>query len=151
MTGGDAYKQKLLTDDALDAAISAYLADPSKLVLVEVGKDGIDVSAAVMAHAYAVEVLAREGATGPQKRNAVKTAVLLAPVGSFARIYKTHPNRRKGDEWVWCLTYPAVKGLRKHGRAATKTKPAAPASTPRRTALASRARATAAALAVLLV
>jgi hypothetical protein len=35
---------------------------------------------------------------------------------SAARIYKTHPNRRKGDEWVWCLTYPAVKGLRKHGR-----------------------------------
>ncbi len=32
MTGGEAYKQKLLTDDALDAAISAYLADPSKLV-----------------------------------------------------------------------------------------------------------------------
>ncbi len=25
MTGGEAYKQKLLTDDALDAAISAYL------------------------------------------------------------------------------------------------------------------------------
>jgi hypothetical protein len=32
MTGGEAYKQKLLTDDALDAAISAYLADPSKLI-----------------------------------------------------------------------------------------------------------------------
>ncbi|WP_280953936.1 hypothetical protein [Methylobacterium terrae] len=36
---------------------------------------------AVLAHAYAVEVLAREGVTGPQRRHAVKTAVLLAPVG----------------------------------------------------------------------
>ncbi len=80
MTGGEAYKQKLLTDDALDAAISAYLADPSKSVAVEVGKSSIDVAAAVLAHAYAVEVLAREGVTGPRQRNAVKTAVLLAPI-----------------------------------------------------------------------
>ena len=81
MTGGEAYKQKLLTDDALDAAISAYLAGPSKPVLVEVGKGSIDVAAAVLAHAYAVEVLAREGVTGPQQRNAVKTAILLVSVG----------------------------------------------------------------------
>ncbi len=59
MTGGEAYKQKILTDDALDAAIGAYLADPSKPVAVEVGKGSIDVAAAVLAHAYAVEVLAR--------------------------------------------------------------------------------------------
>lgn len=81
MTGGEAYKQKLLTDDALDAAISAYLADPSKPVALEVGKGSIDVAVAVLAHAYAVEVLEREGVTGPQQRNAVKTAVLLAAVG----------------------------------------------------------------------
>ncbi len=81
MTGGEAYKQKLLTDDALDAAISAYLADPSKPVAVEAGKGSIDVAAAVLAHAYDVEVLAREGVTGPQQRNAVKTAILLVPVG----------------------------------------------------------------------
>ena len=81
MTGGEADKQKLLTDDALDAAISAYLAGPSKPVLVEVGKGSIDVAAAVLAHAYAVEVLAREGVTGPQQRNAVKTAILLVSVG----------------------------------------------------------------------
>ena len=80
MTGGEAYKQKLLTDDALDAAISAYLADPSQPVVIEIGKGSIDVTAAVLAHAYAVEVLAREGVTGPQKRHAVKTAVLLATV-----------------------------------------------------------------------
>ncbi|BAQ44507.1 hypothetical protein [Methylobacterium aquaticum] len=80
MTAGEAYKQKLLTNDALDAAIGAYLADPSKPVALEVGKGSIDVAAAVLAHAYAVEVLAREGVTGPQQRNAVKTAILLATV-----------------------------------------------------------------------
>jgi hypothetical protein len=81
MTGGDAYKAKLLTDDALDAAISAYLADPSRPVALEIGKARLDVGAAVLAHAYAVEVLAREGVTEPQRRQAVKTAILLAPVG----------------------------------------------------------------------
>ncbi|AWN55080.1 hypothetical protein [Methylobacterium sp. 17Sr1-1] len=81
MTAGDAYKQKLLTDDALDAAISAYLADPSKLAVLEIGKARLDVAAAVLANAYSTEVLAREGVTAPQQRNAVKTAILLAPVG----------------------------------------------------------------------
>lgn len=81
MTAGDAYKQKLLTDDALDAAIAAYLADPSKPVVLKIGKGSLDVAAAVLANAYSVEVLAREGVTAPQRRNAVKTAILLAPVG----------------------------------------------------------------------
>lgn len=81
MIGGEAYKQKLLTDDALNAATSAYLADPLAPVLLDVGPGRIDVAAAVLAHPYAVEVLGREGVTGPQQRNAVKTAVLLASVG----------------------------------------------------------------------
>ncbi|WP_245524611.1 hypothetical protein [Methylobacterium nonmethylotrophicum] len=41
----------------------------------------LDVAAAVLGNAYSTEVLAREGVTAPQKRNAVKTAILLAPVG----------------------------------------------------------------------
>ncbi len=65
---------------ALDATITAYLAEPSKPTVIEFEKGRIDVAAAVMAHAYAVEVLARDGVTGPQKRNAVKTAILLATV-----------------------------------------------------------------------
>ncbi|AWB23292.1 hypothetical protein DA075_22285 [Methylobacterium currus] len=81
MTGGEAYKQKLLTGAPLDAAIAAYLADPSKPAVIKVGKGSIDVAAAVLAHAYSVEVLARKGVTAPQQRNAVKTAILLAPVG----------------------------------------------------------------------
>jgi hypothetical protein len=81
MTGGEAYRAKLPTDDAIDAAISAYLADPSAPAVIEIEKGRIDVATAVLAHTYAVEVLAREGVTGPQRRNAVRTAVLLAPVG----------------------------------------------------------------------
>ncbi len=48
--------------------------------MLKIGDGSIDVAAAVLAHAYAVEVLGREGVTGPQQRNAVKTAILLAPV-----------------------------------------------------------------------
>ena len=80
MTGGEAYKQKLLTEDALNAAVAAYLADPSAPAVIEIGTGRIDVAAAVLAHAYAVEVLGREDVTGPQRRNAVRTAVLLATV-----------------------------------------------------------------------
>ncbi len=81
MTGGEAYKAKLLTEDVLVAAVAAYLADPSKPVVLEIGDKSLDVAAAVLAHPYAVEVLEREGVTAPQQRNAVRTAVLLAAVG----------------------------------------------------------------------
>ncbi len=81
MTGGEAYKAKLLTEDALNDAVAAYLADPSKLVALEIGEHRLDVAAAVLAHPYAVEVLAREGVTGLQQRNVVRTAVLLAAAG----------------------------------------------------------------------
>ncbi len=57
-----------------------YLADPSKPAVLDVGKGSIDVAAAVLANAYSTEVLAREGVTAPQRRNAVKTAILLAPI-----------------------------------------------------------------------
>lgn len=40
--------------------------------------------------------------------------------GSCGRIYRTHPYRLDGHEWVWSLTYPAATGLAKTGRAATK-------------------------------
>ena len=37
MNGGDADKQKPPTDEALNAAISAYLADPPKPAVLEIG------------------------------------------------------------------------------------------------------------------
>lgn len=80
MTGGEAYRAKLLTDDALDAAIAAYLADPSKPVALNAGKGSIDVAAAVLAHQWSADELAVEDATPARRRQAVKTAILLAPV-----------------------------------------------------------------------
>ncbi|AWN47108.1 hypothetical protein DK419_12950 [Methylobacterium terrae] len=77
MTGGEAYKQKLLTDDGLDAAISAYLADPSKPTVLEIGKGSLDVAAAVLAHPWSAGELAVEDATPARRRNAVRTAILL--------------------------------------------------------------------------
>ncbi|KMO40193.1 hypothetical protein VQ02_08340 [Methylobacterium variabile] len=78
MTGGDAYKQKLLTDEVLNGAIAAYRADLSTPAVLEIGTRSLDIAAADLANASSVEVLAREGTT-PQKRNTVKTATLLAP------------------------------------------------------------------------
>lgn len=80
MTGGEAYRAKLLTDDALDAAIATYLADPSKPAVLEIGKAHLDVAAAVLAHQWSAEELAVDDATPARRRNAVRTAVLLATV-----------------------------------------------------------------------
>jgi hypothetical protein len=81
MTGGEAYKANLLTDDALDAAVTAYLADPSKPAALEIGDKRLDVAAAVLAHQWSAEELAVEGASPARRRQAVKTAVLLARAG----------------------------------------------------------------------
>lgn len=56
MTVGDAYKQKLLTYDALDAAISAYLADPLAPAVLEIGKRHLDVTAAALAHRWSAGI-----------------------------------------------------------------------------------------------
>ncbi|KMO18001.1 hypothetical protein [Methylobacterium platani] len=80
-TSGNLYREGLLTDEALDAAISAYLADPSKPVVLEIGKSRLDVAAAVLAHQWSADELAVEDATPARRRNSVKTAILLAPVG----------------------------------------------------------------------
>lgn len=81
MTGGEAFRAKLITDDVLDAVIAGYLADPSKPAVLKVGKARLDVAAALLAHQWSVEELAVEGASPARRRNAVRTAVLLAPVG----------------------------------------------------------------------
>ncbi|WP_123834320.1 hypothetical protein [Methylobacterium currus] len=78
MTGGEAYRAKLLADNALDSAIAAYLADPSKPTVLEVGKHRLDITATVLAHPWSMEELAVEGASPARRRNAVRTAVLLA-------------------------------------------------------------------------
>ncbi|KMO14862.1 hypothetical protein [Methylobacterium platani] len=81
MTGGEAFRAKLLTRDALDASVSAYLADPSQPVVLEIGDKRLDVAAAVLAHKWSTDELAVEDATPERRRQAVRTAVLVAPVG----------------------------------------------------------------------
>ncbi|UHC17836.1 hypothetical protein LRS73_08220 [Methylobacterium currus] len=78
MTGGEAYRAKLLTDDALDAAIAACLADLSQPAMLEIGDKRLDVAAAVLAHRWSAEELTVEGASPERRRNAVQTAVLVA-------------------------------------------------------------------------
>jgi hypothetical protein len=78
MTGGEAYRAKLLTPDALDAAIASYLADPSKPAVLEIGDKRLDIAAAVLAHQWSADELAVEDATPARRRNAVRTAILLA-------------------------------------------------------------------------
>lgn len=81
MIGGDTYKQKLIPAEQIDAAVSAYLTDRTAPTTLTVDGRHIDVAAAVLAQPYTVEVLAREDATPMQKRQAVRTAILLAAVG----------------------------------------------------------------------
>lgn len=81
MIGGDAYKQKLVPAEEIDAAVSAYLTDRTALTTVTVDGKHIDVAAAVLAQPYTIEVLVREDATPMQKRQAVRTAILLARPG----------------------------------------------------------------------
>jgi len=80
MTGGDAYKAKLIPAEEIDAAVSAYLTDPSAPITLTIDGKRIDVAAAVLAQPYTIEVLAREDATPMQKRQAVRTAILLTAV-----------------------------------------------------------------------
>ncbi|BAQ44422.1 hypothetical protein [Methylobacterium aquaticum] len=79
-TVGASYKAKLLTDDALDAAITAYLADPSAPAVLKIDDKRLDLAAAVLAHQWSADELAVADATPARRRQAVKTAVLLATV-----------------------------------------------------------------------
>jgi rhamnosyltransferase subunit B len=82
MTGGGAFRHKLLNDYVLRGPIEMYLANPSDPSIIDVGKGHIDVRTAVLAHPDTLELLARADATPGQRKNAVRAAVLLAPIGA---------------------------------------------------------------------
>ncbi|RVU13188.1 hypothetical protein [Methylobacterium oryzihabitans] len=77
-TFGDLYKTKDLTEDALAAAVAAYVADLAPGPREIAPGITLDIAAAVAASAWATGVLGREEATEPHKRAAVRTAMLLA-------------------------------------------------------------------------
>ncbi|TGE01420.1 hypothetical protein [Methylobacterium nonmethylotrophicum] len=81
MTVGEAYKAKLLTWERIDRAVSAYLADSSKLAVLEFGGKRLDVAAAVNANPWARVFVSDRGFTQEQQRMAVRTAILLELVG----------------------------------------------------------------------
>ncbi|MFE1597508.1 hypothetical protein [Methylobacterium sp. ID0610] len=79
-TLGELLKANLVSDEDLNAAVSGYLADPT-LGPRQIA-DGItlDITAAVLANRWATDVLADEEMSEAARRNAVRTAILLARV-----------------------------------------------------------------------
>lgn len=63
--------------EAIEAAVSAYLADPAPGPR-PVGRYRVDVAAAVAANAFTRDVLDDPDAPEPRRRNAVRTAIRLA-------------------------------------------------------------------------
>ncbi len=81
MTFDEAYKAKLVTDEHIDAAVEEFLNDPTPGTCLLTESIMIDVCAIIDANAPAREVLAKRNVSDAEMRIAVKTAILLAPVG----------------------------------------------------------------------
>ncbi|ACL58822.1 hypothetical protein [Methylobacterium nodulans] len=77
-TIGELYKLKHVTDEQLDAAVRDYLNDPTPGMRLITEGVALDLTAVVLGHPYVREVLARENAPEAQRRNAERTAILLA-------------------------------------------------------------------------
>ena len=77
-TTGELFKAKSLTDADIDAAVDAFMADPTTTLFVL--KDGyrIDLAAAVRTHEWASVTVGTKDATEHLKRVAVRTAILLS-------------------------------------------------------------------------
>lgn len=77
-TVGELFKAKAVTDDQVNAAVDAYLADPKAGTYEVAAGLRLDLSAAVKAHATALLVFHDVHARSVEKRTAVRTAILLA-------------------------------------------------------------------------
>ena len=77
-TTGELYKAEAITDDDLDAAVEAYIADPRTTVFVMGDTYQLDLRAAVKAHPFARDNLRNPEASPGLKRAAVRKAILLA-------------------------------------------------------------------------
>lgn len=77
-TFGELFKTKAITDADLDAAVDAYVADPT-LTLFMIGEGyGIDLAAAIADSVFATGMVTKANAKLASKRSAVRTAILLA-------------------------------------------------------------------------
>ena len=77
-TVGELFKAKAVTDEQVNAAVEAYLANPEADAYPIAEGYSLDLSAAVLAHKWANEVMGLLDATQTLNRGAVRTAILLA-------------------------------------------------------------------------
>lgn len=77
-TLGELYKGKKVLEEEIMAAIDAYVADPTTGLFMIGEGYGVDLAAAVAANGWATERFNAKEATESHKRQAVRTALLLA-------------------------------------------------------------------------
>ncbi|UYW33600.1 hypothetical protein [Methylorubrum extorquens] len=77
-TVGELFKAKAVTDDEVNAAAEAYLADPDTASHPIADGYSLDLAAAVAGHGWASQVVANPESSPGLKRAATRTAILLA-------------------------------------------------------------------------
>ncbi|KQQ23750.1 hypothetical protein ASF53_05355 [Methylobacterium sp. Leaf123] len=77
-TVGELFKAKAVTDEQVNAAVDAYLADPGTTAHPIADGYSIDLAAAVAGHGWASAVVANPESSPTLKRGAIRTAILLA-------------------------------------------------------------------------
>jgi hypothetical protein len=77
-TVSELFKSKVVTDDEVDAAVEAVLADLATAAYPLAAGYALDLNAAIQASTFATLVLRDDHATQRQKQHAVRTAILLA-------------------------------------------------------------------------
>ena len=78
LTVGDLFKAKAITDDQVNAAVEAYLADPGVAERWLAGRYLVDVTGAIVAHPFARAALSGAKPSPYRIRSAVRSAILLA-------------------------------------------------------------------------
>ena len=77
-TVGELFKAKAVSDDQVNAAVDAYLADLGSTAHPIADGYSLDLAVAVAGHGWASQVIANPESSPGLKRGAVRTAILLA-------------------------------------------------------------------------
>lgn len=77
-TTGDLHKAKTLTEAGVQAAVDAFMADPTTTAFLFGDGYRIDLAEAVSSHEWAKVTLANKDTTDHLRRAAVRSAILLA-------------------------------------------------------------------------
>ena len=77
-TVGELFKAKSVTDEQVNAAVGAYLADPAAGAYPIADGYTLDLAAAVAGHGWASQVVANPESSATLRRGAIRTAILLA-------------------------------------------------------------------------